>query len=468
MKAREKTTWLTGVAGILLLVSGVGQAQDDVLLLSVNRGTGATQIKNNTGGQLSLDGYLIHSDSGLLSPPTWTSLNSQQFAGWTVANPSEQAIAELNLIGSSALEAGGSLSLGSAYNGLGILPHQEDVGFQFTTPDGNVVDGMVELVGASRVPTITVDRVTGSVMLSNPSDGSFTIDSYSISSPNGLMAPVGWTSLASQQTAGWTEANPRSEQLTELNLTTASEFAARGGFNLGSAYNAAAGANPTEEDLTLQYSTPDGKLLDGIVEFTGPLNDLVLSVNTASGEANLQNLSSFVEFDVTGYSVLSESGALSAEGWNSLASSGLGGEGWSEANPTAGALAELNPTGSTLFVGGTVIPLGSIFAAGGAEDLMLQFSTTTGVQLGSVQYTGGGIGLDCNGDGVIDVFDANCASAETLDATLAAAGLLREMRTATVKCNSRTSSFCRKTSRWLASTRTVISTRTAKSNSVTS
>jgi hypothetical protein len=42
-----------------------------------------------------------------------------------------------------------------------------------------------------------------------------------------------------------------------------------------------------------------------------------------------------------------------------------------------------------------------------------------------IRYIGDSVSFDCNGDGVVDVLDANCATVETLDATLAAANLIK-------------------------------------------
>jgi hypothetical protein len=138
----------------------------------------------------------------------------------------------------------------------------------------------------------------------------------------------------------------------------------------------------------------------------------VLEVDLLSGAATIQNLSAAAgPFDVVGYSITSESGSLSVEGWNSLEDQGVAD--WGEANPSASAIAELNPSSSILFENGTTVDLGSIFT--GTDDLVFEYGTPTGSALGTVEYVlniGGGppsceqiaaarIPGDVNGDGSV-------------------------------------------------------------------
>jgi hypothetical protein len=198
--------------------------------------------------------------------------------------------------------------------------------------------------------------------------------------------------------------------------------------NLGNAYNAALGAAPAQEDVTFQVSTTDGRLLDGLVEYTGPLNDLTLLIDPETGDGRMQNLSSFIDpFEITAYRILSESGALSVEGWTSFADTGAAGEGWTEANPLATAITELNVSGSTVFSNGTAISLGSIFTPGSALDVALEFATIGGeLRSGTVEYASlVGDPSDCNGDGLVDISDANCTPANQLDAFLMDQGFIK-------------------------------------------
>ncbi len=142
----------------------------------------------------------------------------------------------------------------------------------------------------------------------------------------------------------------------------------------------------------------------------------MLRVDPDTGEGAIQNLSPFTDpFDITVYSVFSESGALSVADWTSLADSGAGGEGWIEANPRDVALAELNVTGSQLFDSGKSISLGNPFTPGSTRDLVFEFGTVDGLlQFGTVEYgeVGGVMPIpgDCNGDGNVDAADLACVA----------------------------------------------------------
>jgi len=264
------------------------------------------------------------------------------------------------------------------------------------------------------LPVLTLDRATGQAEIQNVVGDPLTITGYSINSELGLLNPPGWTSLADQQVEGWREANPRPQTIAELNPLSQSTFEVGQILDLGKAYNGGA-TNPRDEDVTFEFSIPDGSILQGFVEYTGPSNDLVLRVDPESGEAAIQNLSQFTApFDVTGYRILSGSTALSVEGWTSFSDSGAVGEGWVEANPKGSALAELNLSDSHSFDNGTVVNIGSIFTPGSLRDLEFEFANLAGeFHLGTVEYGElGGIVLpgDCNGDGVVNAADLPCVS----------------------------------------------------------
>ena len=101
-------------------------------------------------------------------------------------------------------------------------------------------------------------------------------------------------------------------------------------------------------------------MIDGIVEYTGPINDLVLLVDPATGVGAIELMSANVGlFDVTGYSIFSESAFLAVDTFT-----GLEGD-WTIANPQATALANLNLTGSQMFSTGTSLGIGTIWTLGG-------------------------------------------------------------------------------------------------------
>lgn len=339
--------------------------------LIVDRVGGALDVVSN--GDLEIDGYSITSAAGRLNPDGWNSLQDRGTAGWEEANPSNQGISELNWAGSSVLAGGEVISLGTAYNGGAILPRQEDVAFNYTTAGGESKSGIVHYTGPSALPTISVDRSSGLVSLSNP--GNFPITGYSITSANGSFQADQFNGLADQGVANWTEANPLGDLISELSLTGEVGFDGGASFALGNIYGGG--------DLSFQYSTPDNHIGEGVVDFVGAIPDLVLQVDIFSGEAKIQNTSSVAgPYDVIGYAVTSPSGSLAVDAWNSLNDQGDGA--WTESNARADSIAELSASGSRLFENGTVVSLGNLYA--GTNDLKFQYGTLDGSAYGTVEY----------------------------------------------------------------------------------
>ncbi len=281
-----------------------------------------------------------------------------------------------------------------------------DRGLQFQVVENNNTAQLT--LGNALVATI--DRETGNVSVSNVVGGPIDVKGYSIQSAGGLMDGANFSGLAAGGTEGWTEANPTANNIAELNLISSSTLAADDtSVSLGSAYNQELGVSPREEDVTFNYTTPSGQIVQGFVEYTGAANDLVLKVNPDTGEAAIQHLSAFIgPADVKGFSILSDSGALDAGGFT-----GLGEAGWEQANPTANALSELNLESSKVFSDGTVSPLGNIFDTAGSRDLVFEYATADGqVLVGTVEYGpidegNGGPGLvgDIDLDGTVGLSD---------------------------------------------------------------
>jgi hypothetical protein len=254
---------------------------------------------------------------------------------------------------------------------------------------------------------LTVDRATGEILLSNPTNAPIEIDGYSILSATGSLDPANgkWNSLADQGVNGWLEAAPVSTDLSELNPLGSLLVAASDERTLGQAY----APNPptfgvSVSDLQFKYSSPTGQTYQGIVEYVGAdvSNNLVLTVNTATGEATLTNASQF-DVSIDAYSILSESGSLQpGDGdWNSLADQGV--SGWQESSPTVEALSELNPLNSLLLTSGADYGMGKLFDAQGSRDLEFQFSLVNANSMaGIVVYQLAG---DFNGDGDVDADD---------------------------------------------------------------
>jgi BNR repeat-containing family member len=265
---------------------------------------------------------------------------------------------------------------------------------------------------------LTVDRATRMMSISNRWGQPVTIEGYSVHSPAGQLTPAAWTSLQDQGISGWLEANASNAWLNELNSTGSSTIGAADVLSLGPAFapQPVAFGVDAASDIELEYLTVDGQVVRGLVQYVGAVapNDLVLTVDPATGQAQLKNSSTF-NIELEGYSILSSSGALLPGTWDSLDNQNAAGGAWLEANPTSMGLSELNPSGSTLLVGGGGYSLGALFNTSGAQDLTLEFllAGETTPRQGVVVY-GSILPLlmpDVNMDGFVDIFDINLVSA---------------------------------------------------------
>lgn len=269
------------------------------------------------------------------------------------------------------------------------------------------------------LPILTIDRATGDTSISNVVGDTLGLTGYSLVSANGLLTPEGWSSLASQGESGWEETANPGEALGEMNSTTAVDLAAgAAGLSIGKPYKSG-NIHPDSEDVEFLVSLSDGSELNGIVEYIGAPNNLTLRVDPTTGEAEISHQSNFVgPFEVTGYSILSGSGALDPSAWSSITNA-TGDDSWIIANPGANAIAEFSASSMSVFATGTEHALGKIFTPGGVEDLVFEFATAGGdtVVLGTVEYgpldaiIGGGctpanaLAGDLDGNGTVEFAD---------------------------------------------------------------
>ncbi|TWT78329.1 Quinoprotein glucose dehydrogenase B precursor [Posidoniimonas polymericola] len=119
-----------------------------------------------------------------------------------------------------------------------------------------------------------------------------------------------------------------------------------------------------------------------------PLDALVLYIDPLTGQGTLRNETD-AAISLIGYSVLSDAAALlTADGdWQSLQDAGL--TGWEEAQPTASALSELNPSGSLTLAAGDALDLGGLYdASASITPVQLEYAVSTSglVQFGSVVF----------------------------------------------------------------------------------
>ncbi|RIK78455.1 MAG: hypothetical protein DCC67_11550 [Planctomycetota bacterium] len=268
---------------------------------------------------------------------------------------------------------------------------------------------------------LAVDRGTGAVSIQNVVGSPIALDAYTITSPSGRLAGT-WNSLQDQGVANWDEAdNSSATRRTEFKTAgSTSVSVGGGGLNLGNLLSIQTPSGfgvPVGADLSFQYSSPTLGTLDGIVEFTGRENDMVLTINPATGEAAIQNESPFFDVAIDGYTIASASGKLLTgdAAWNSLQDQGL--PAWDQAdNSNANRITEFKTAGSTAMPGGgTVLDLGApVNIASGPlslSDFSFQFSLSTGgtrtglVKFGAIPTPGGGDAGDYDDDGDVDGAD---------------------------------------------------------------
>ena len=126
--------------------------------------------------------------------------------------------------------------------------------------DGGVsqaeVDAMFAGVPQYGLPEVEVNKVTGEISIhDNSSPEPIVMRGYQLSSASGSLDTVGWESWDSTGLDGntWTEANPSSTQLAELNLTSNGAVSGNGSRSLGMAYG---GGQDGPEDLLFEYLIP--------------------------------------------------------------------------------------------------------------------------------------------------------------------------------------------------------------------
>ena len=262
-----------------------------------------------------------------------------------------------------------NLAFGDSFEFLSGASSVDNNGASVVIPESVVIDvgldiqltntGSTASLVVSNLPVLSVDRASGDAAIRNVVGGPVTMTGYAIRSDLGLLNPDELVGLDAQGVEGWVAPNPLTTAISEVNLTGQMSLAVDESLSLGKAYNGGA-THPLDEDVAFQFATPDGRVLDGLVEYLGPANDLVLNVDPDTGEVTIQNLSAFIDpVDVTGYNILSSSGALKPENWNSFADSGAAGSGWTEAGPLSTSIAELNLLESKEFSNGTSISLGT-------------------------------------------------------------------------------------------------------------
>ncbi|MEO0530025.1 MAG: hypothetical protein AAF266_05525 [Planctomycetota bacterium] len=201
---------------------------DRVLTLIANRETGALTLENFNPTGITINGYSVGSPSASLDPSNsaWSSFADTGVNGgtWEEANPTNNALSELNLTSSRTFGGSSTVSLGAAYqtntSRFGARS-ADDLTFTYQTTSGETVTGNIEYEGRQNTLVLRVDPTTGNAIVENDSLFPVEINGYSVGSGTGAglgSLLTNWDSLDDQNVTGWEEANPSTEALSELNL----------------------------------------------------------------------------------------------------------------------------------------------------------------------------------------------------------------------------------------------------------
>jgi hypothetical protein len=220
----------------------------EVLVLEVNRDTGAATIKHPGSTNILLDGYYVGSTVGSLSGAGWNSLDDQNILGgdWLETAASSTNIAELKPTNDATITGGNvaNISLGSIYNaGAGPFGREnEDLAFVYRrSSDGAQFNGRVQYTGTTiNTLSLQVDPAgSGNALLKNNTTSTVMIDGYDILSASGRLSTSGWSSFDDQNFEGantWLELSNSANQLGEVNQNGFTTLAPGASLDLGPLY----------------------------------------------------------------------------------------------------------------------------------------------------------------------------------------------------------------------------------------
>ncbi len=260
---------LLGVTAVALGVTSARLLADENLSIVVDPRTGAASLRNDSTAPLAIDGYLLRASAPTFSPPGWSSLEGV-VAGFRETAAGNNRLGELNLTGSTSLNPGQSLSLGSPYapfapTEFGAFEPAFD--FTYSLASGGSFTGDVEFSRRNTV-VLVVDPATGAASLQNQSAFNIQLDGYLLTSATGKLDTAGWQSLQTSLgvSGGWRSGTGASNRLAEGNLLGSTALSANGGsLSLGFPVNEALLTDET--DLSLEFTIVGGGSLQGAVLF---------------------------------------------------------------------------------------------------------------------------------------------------------------------------------------------------------
>ncbi|QDU88896.1 hypothetical protein Pla175_22800 [Pirellulimonas nuda] len=278
-------------------------------------------------------------------------------------------------------------------------------GYKVRTVSGGL--GSIVQLSVAQLLTLRVNLDQNRVLLENQGATPVSIDGYSILSSLGALnnSQAVWNSLADQPVAGWEETATSSNAISELRRSGATSINGSFSKDLGTIFAPvypAFGVDP--RDLVLEYREADGSITRGnvVYEGTGVVNNIRLTVDPTTGDAQLKNDSPF-QVTIDGFSVISASGSLQPADFDIVS-------GWENATPTPTALSQLLRSGSVTLNQNAAFNLGDIYNnVSGTRDLQIEFNTPGGPLVGVVTYgpiiATPNLDGDFNGDGSVNAAD---------------------------------------------------------------
>ena len=410
-------------------------------ILTVNAGSADTSV------ELSGDGSLTVSGNATLGQTTRVTGNAATFnVGGDLAiggnfiseitDPTTHSA--INVAGGVTIDSGAILNLDF---GGGVTPSSGD-SWPLISGSTGITGGFSSIVGpalggglgykasgsggdlsvsVSSLMTLKVNRATGAASINGGTEP-IDMELYAIGSPGGHLTPGTWSSLDASgfDSDSWRDGNPsgNANGLAEAraNPLGSSTIGAAQSQAIGSILNTT-GLTFTEsrEDLTFSYLEPGSTIsTNGIVEYEGSHNNLVLVVDPDSGDAVIHNQSAF-DATINLYAITSESGTLLPDasetvgaGWDSFEETSVDGGVWQRGSGSTEVLVEANPASATTISSGAQIAVGTPWDMT-SQDLAFQFlleGESISTQ-GIVEYavTAPGVSGDYNSDGIVNAAD---------------------------------------------------------------
>ena len=264
---------------------GYNVSLQEVLVLEVNRNTGAATVKHPGSASILMDGYFVGSTVGSLTPGGRTSVSGQSSlgTGWVDTAATATNIGELKAVGDGTVPGGNvaNISLGSIFDATAgpFGQNNEDLQFVYRrSTDSAQFPGRIEYVGDKfNTLILQVDPTgAGDAFLRNTSNKMAIIDSYEVLSDAGRLSPSGWDSLDDNDFEGagtWLELLSNANQIGEVNQTGFTTLGPGASLNLGPLY---LGGTQDLDFNFLQMGDDEGLGTAGIVvyqAFTALLGD---------------------------------------------------------------------------------------------------------------------------------------------------------------------------------------------------